>query len=113
MNLKKNFQGWTSKRKNTPESEELQEQRNDPRVQVFIENYRYCPDQNEEGVICMPQSQIRNMFQAYTAPNGYDPIIRILNQLKENGFHLQVLLGKDEFILPVQKIYKVKPNEEE
>ena len=53
------------------------------------------------------------MFQAYTAPNGYDPIIRILNQLKENGFHLQVLLGKDEFILPVQKIYKVKPNEEE
>ena len=112
MNLKKNFQNWSSKKKKAREPEELEEPAYDPRVEVFVENYCYCPDQYEEGAICLSQSQIRAMFQAYTAPNGYDPIIRILNHLKENGFHLQVSIGKDEFVLPVRKKCFIEPTED-
>ena len=89
----KNYPRWKQKKQKSAEekeevSAELQEQQKlDPRV----------------NAICMTQQQLRNMFQAYPSDSGYDPLIRILNQLDNSGYSLDILIGKDEFILPVKK----------
>ena len=105
----KNYPRWKQKKKKSAEgkeevSAELQEQQKlDPRVNVFLRHYEYSPDQTDPMTICMTQQQLRNMFQAYPSDSGYDPLIRILNQLDNSGYSLDILIGKDEFILPVKK----------
>ncbi len=105
----KNYSRWKQKKQKSAEdkeevSAELQEQQKlDPRVNVFLRHYEYSPDQTDPMTICMTQQQLRNMFQAYPSDSGYDPLIRILNQLDNSGYSLDILIGKDEFILPVKK----------
>ena len=103
----KKYPRWKQKKQTETEEEvsvELQEQQKlDPRVNVFLRHYEYSPDQTDPMTICMTQQQLRNMFQAYPSDSGYDPLIRILNQLDNSGYSLDILIGKDEFILPVKK----------
>lgn len=98
-NFKNRKEGSTESK----EAEECPEIKNDPRVRSFVRNYEPCINQTDPEVILLTHSKLRYMFNAYPSQTGYDPLIRILNQLENEGFQMDVALGKDEFVLPVKK----------
>lgn len=76
----------------------------DPRVRAFVRCYSPVVNLNDPDAILMTQPQMRSFFNAYQTANGYDPMVKILNQLENNGFELQANPFKDELILPVKRI---------
>ena len=97
--MKKDYYKKTGPR--DPEIEKQYEE--DPRIEAFTNSYTYCPGQNSEKVICLSQMQLRSLFQAHILPSGHDPLITILKKLRENGFYIEMAIGKDDFVLPVVK----------
>lgn len=76
----------------------------DPRVRAFVRCYSPVVNVNDPDAILMTQPQMRSFFNAYQTANGYDPMVKILNQLENNGFELQAHPFKDELIVPVRRI---------
>ncbi|MCD8176708.1 MAG: hypothetical protein LUE98_04510 [Tannerellaceae bacterium] len=58
----------------------------DLRVQAFIRDYRYCENLSEAEEF-FTLNVLRRMMSAY-ASDKFDPLIRLLKQLDENGFFI-------------------------
>lgn len=75
----------------------------DPRVRAFIRDYAPIVNQEDPEAVNFTQPELRQLFNAYMSANGFDPMIKILNQLEDHGFSLQARLYKNEFVLPVKR----------
>lgn len=75
----------------------------DPLVRAFVRDYVPAMNQEDPETINMTLSDLRRTFNAFPSVNGFDPLKRILNQLDQNGFPLQMRNFKDEFVLPVRR----------
>ncbi len=76
----------------------------DPRVRAFVRSYAPIVNIEDPAATSFTQPQLRSLFNAYQTANGYDPMVKILNQLENHGFELQANPYKDELILPVKRI---------
>lgn len=75
----------------------------DPRVRAFVRDYAPIVNQDDPEAVNFTQSELRRLFNAYMSANGFDPMIKILNQLEDHGFSLQARLYEDEFVLPAKR----------
>lgn len=75
----------------------------DPRVRAFVRDYAPIVNQEDPEAVNFTQPELRQLFNAYMSANGFDPMIKILNQLEDHGFSLQARLYKNEFVLPVKR----------
>ena len=106
-NFKNRKEGSTESK----EAEECPEMKNDPRVRSFVRNYEArqlrarLPLSFANREICPQRHRWcrRVPEQRGKRRKGHEPLIRILNKLENEGFQMDVALGKDEFVLPVKK----------
>lgn len=75
----------------------------DPRVRAFVRDYAPIVNQDDPDAINFTQPELRQLFNAYISANGFDPMIKILNQLEGHGFMLQTRFYKNEFVMPVKR----------
>lgn len=76
----------------------------DPRVRAFVRDYAPIVNQEDPDAINFTQPELRQLFSAYISANGFDPMIKILNQLEGHGFTLQTRFYKNEFVMPVKRL---------
>lgn len=89
---------------NNPQSgNEPDKPADDPLVRAFVRDYTPAMNQEDPGTINMSLNDLRHTFNAFQSPTGFDPLKKILNQLDQNGFQIQIRNHKDEFVLPVRR----------
>lgn len=103
---KKNF--WFNNKNNKePEPTEAPDKNADydPRVRAFIKSFKPSLNQQSERSENMRITELRKFFNAYVASqSGFDPLVKILNQLEREGFFLEVDQLSNEFVLPCVRI---------
>ena len=81
----------------------------DPRVRAFIKSFKPSLNQLDANAEKLRITELRKFFNAYVASqSGFDPLVKILNQLEREGFSLEVDELSNEFVLPCVRIRTLK-----
>lgn len=92
---------------NTLTDKPVKENKDDPRVRAFVRSFAPSVSQIDEDTECLSIIDLRKFFNAYIAlQSGFDPLVKILNQLEEHGFTLEVDDYKNEMVLPCRRIIR-------
>lgn len=92
---------------NTLTDKPVKETKDDPRVRAFVRAFAPCVSQEHEDAECLSIIELRKFFNAYVATqSGFDPLVKILNQLEEHGFTLEVDEFRNEMVLPCRRIIR-------
>lgn len=95
-----------------PESANNQTGKNDdPRVRAFVRDFTPAINQDDPDTKIFTQPELRKLFNAYQSAAGFDPLVKILNQLDNHGFHLQMRAYKDELVIVVKRMISIYAQE--
>lgn len=103
---------WFNKKKDTTDRDEEKNTEvpekiadYDPRVRAFVKSFKPALDQQDEKSENLRITELRKFFNAYVASqSGFDPLVKILNQLEKEGFFLEVAQLSNDFVLPCVRI---------
>lgn len=113
----KKYNMWAKKNQTTrdTESSSIQEEpstsgkegKDDPRVRAFVRAFAPSVSQENNGEEGLTILELRKFFNVYpSAQTGFDPLVKILNQLEQHGFSMEVSDYRNELVLPCRRIIK-------